>query len=235
MSAAADVLKRLRALGARIESDGDRLILRAGKRPIPEPLVEEVRTAREGLLGLLAPKALTSRHSVEDEHLRHQTGLKAAENLVPTKALMGEHLREHLREGDEHLRQDPQKSSVPGENSSPTAAKAPTKAITKALMGEHLRRGEDLCGFGAPETPKVLISQGTSVCEHLRAGGEHLGKTTPAATVGSTLMCCECGTAIAEPVVTWWGGRPCHRGCGEAAWRRELTGRNIQFSERSEK
>jgi TubC N-terminal docking domain len=32
--------------------------------------------------------------------------------------------------------------------------------------------------------------------------------------------CCECGALLLEPS-TWWGGEPCHRDCGEAAWRRE--------------
>jgi hypothetical protein len=31
--------------------------------------------------------------------------------------------------------------------------------------------------------------------------------------------CCECGAAILE-AVTWWGGGPCHRDCGEVAFRR---------------
>jgi len=37
------------------------------------------------------------------------------------------------------------------------------------------------------------------------------------------IACCECGTAIIEPVATWWGGQPCHRDCGEAAWRRAVA------------
>jgi hypothetical protein len=36
-------------------------------------------------------------------------------------------------------------------------------------------------------------------------------------------VCCECGEVITERLVTSWGGRSCHRACGEAAWRRALS------------
>ena len=32
-------------------------------------------------------------------------------------------------------------------------------------------------------------------------------------------VCCECGYVIIEREA-WWGGDPCHRQCGEDAWRR---------------
>jgi hypothetical protein len=32
-------------------------------------------------------------------------------------------------------------------------------------------------------------------------------------------ICCECGYIIIDREA-WWGGDPCHRECGEAAWRR---------------
>ena len=35
--------------------------------------------------------------------------------------------------------------------------------------------------------------------------------------------CIECGAAIFEPTA-WWDGKPVHRDCGEAAWRREWQG-----------
>ena len=38
-------------------------------------------------------------------------------------------------------------------------------------------------------------------------------------------VCCECGTLIDERLPTTWGGRPCHRACGEAAWRAVAEGR----------
>jgi hypothetical protein len=39
--------------------------------------------------------------------------------------------------------------------------------------------------------------------------------------------CCECGLPIIERLPTSWGGRPCHRDCGEAAWRREWKERGL--------
>jgi hypothetical protein len=33
------------------------------------------------------------------------------------------------------------------------------------------------------------------------------------------LVCCECGGGITGPVTTSWGGRPCHRACGETAYK----------------
>jgi hypothetical protein len=50
MNEAPGILQKLRALGARIESNGDRLVLRAGKRPVPQSMVEEARTAKAELL-----------------------------------------------------------------------------------------------------------------------------------------------------------------------------------------
>ena len=37
------------------------------------------------------------------------------------------------------------------------------------------------------------------------------------------LACCECGEPINERLPTTWGGLPCHRECGEAAWHREWS------------
>jgi hypothetical protein len=219
MNAEPGILQKLRALGARVESDGDRLILRAGKRPVPEPLVEEVRAAKAELLTFLSAKALTSRHSVGDEHLRQKTAPKAAETLEFCEDAHGEHLREHLRqdgehlrEDGEHLRQDPQKSSILALDRPVFEDGAATKVLTKALTPEHLRRGKDLCGFEAPGMPKVLTSQRTS-------GDEHLRKIATSATAG--VACCECGLPVAELLETWWGGERCHRTCGEAAFERE--------------
>jgi hypothetical protein len=51
---ATDVLTRLAVLGARVERRGDRLILCAGPRPVPKPLVDAARAAKPELLALLA-------------------------------------------------------------------------------------------------------------------------------------------------------------------------------------
>jgi hypothetical protein len=225
MSAAPIIMEKLRALGAQIESNGDRLILRAGNQPVPELLVAEVRAAKAELLTLLTTKVLTPRCSGGDEHLRQKTGPNAAENLAFYEDAHSEHLGEHLREGreqlrgdDEHLRQDPQKRSCSAANHPVCDVSGITKMLTKVLTPEHLRRGQDSCGFEGPETPKVLTLERTS-------GGEHLRK--PASAAAADLMCCECGLLISEQSETWWGGERCHRTCGEAAFKREKARRGL--------
>src|SRR4029077_5269567 len=104
----------------------------------------------------------------------------------------------------EHLRRDPQKASGFGK----TGPLTPAKMLTEDAHVSAFVESQHSCGFGPPETPKVLTSPTCSEREYLHAP-----------TAGVT--CCECGTAIAERLATSWGGRPCHRKCGEAAWRRE--------------
>jgi hypothetical protein len=59
LSAARNIVRELQALGARLVRDGDRLILRAGSRPIPQLLVQQARDAKRELLALLdQPAAL---------------------------------------------------------------------------------------------------------------------------------------------------------------------------------
>jgi hypothetical protein len=212
-------MQKLRALGAQIESNGDRLILRAGNQPVPERLVAEVRAAKAELLTLLSVKVLTPRRSGGDEHLRQKTGPNAAENLAFYEDAHVEHLGEHLREGrehlrrdDEHLRQNPQKSSV----LSPDQHLCDDSATTKMLTPEHLHKGEGFCGSAASETPKVLTSRRTPEGEHLR---------TPGNATTNGLLCCECRLPITGRLETWWGGERCHRACGEAAFEREKARR----------
>jgi hypothetical protein len=225
MSAAPTIMQKLRALGAQIESNGDRLILRAGNQPVPELLVAEVRAAKAELLTLLSAKVLTPRCSGGDEHLLQKTGPNAAENLAFYEDAHVEHLGEHLREGrehlrrnSEHLRQDPQESLVLSPDQHLCDDSATTKMLTKVLTPEHLRRGQDLSGLEGPETPKALTSQRMSGSEHLRK---------PASATTADLVCCECGLSIAEQSETWWGGERCHRTCGEAAFKREKARRGL--------
>jgi hypothetical protein len=49
---------------------------------------------------------------------------------------------------------------------------------------------------------------------------------------GSGSVCCECGLPIIERLPTSWGGRPCHRDCGEAAFEREKASRGNCMTER---
>ena len=67
MSTPRVILQQLHDLGARIEYREGRLALRAGRRPVPELLVEQARAAKDGLLSLLSaenapntPTALTT-------------------------------------------------------------------------------------------------------------------------------------------------------------------------------
>jgi len=62
MSVAHDLLDRLAEIGASIRPAGDRLIVRAGNRPVPGELVKLLRRAKPDVLALLArdePDAIT--------------------------------------------------------------------------------------------------------------------------------------------------------------------------------
>jgi DNA polymerase len=54
MMGTGEVLRELRRLGATLKRNGDRLTLRAGSRPIPQSLVEQVREAKQDILALFA-------------------------------------------------------------------------------------------------------------------------------------------------------------------------------------
>jgi hypothetical protein len=53
LTGARNIIRELRALGARPERNGDRLILRAGSRPIPQPLAQQARDAKRELVAFL--------------------------------------------------------------------------------------------------------------------------------------------------------------------------------------
>jgi hypothetical protein len=57
MSAASDILKELDAIGATIASSGDRLVLRAGAKPVPAGIIRRLRDAKPELLALLPRRA----------------------------------------------------------------------------------------------------------------------------------------------------------------------------------
>ena len=52
---ARSIVRELQALGARLERDGDLLMLRAGRHPIPQPLVERAREGEAGHIGPSRP------------------------------------------------------------------------------------------------------------------------------------------------------------------------------------
>jgi hypothetical protein len=55
MSTAADLLDRLGEVGAKVEAAGNRLIVRAGPKPVPGELVQRLREAKADVLAALAP------------------------------------------------------------------------------------------------------------------------------------------------------------------------------------
>lgn len=57
MNSAADVLHALHAIGATIVPAGDRLLLRAGSKPVPANIIQRVREAKPDLLALLHREA----------------------------------------------------------------------------------------------------------------------------------------------------------------------------------
>jgi hypothetical protein len=94
VSAAPTILARLAAIGARIERRGERLVVCAGRRPVPMTLIAEARAAKAELSKALnAPK---SAHTGNDEHLRQRRRSRGAEMLVARKdahvSTFGEHL-----------------------------------------------------------------------------------------------------------------------------------------------
>jgi hypothetical protein len=55
MSAAAELLRRLSEIGATVNPAGDKLVVRAGARPVPAELVKHLRAAKAEVLAALAP------------------------------------------------------------------------------------------------------------------------------------------------------------------------------------
>jgi hypothetical protein len=114
VTAASAILARLTAIGARVERRGDRVVVCAGRRPVPTALIEEARAAKAEL-----SKMLSVPSAEEDEHLRIATGSEAAEMLASIEDAQMSTFDEHLRtkvlvsiedaqiaHGDEHLRRE---------------------------------------------------------------------------------------------------------------------------------
>ena len=91
----------------------------------------------------------------------------------------------------------------------------------RSLAALALRRdtGRDSAGTGVGQScPTGPKPAGQVMCDISR-DNQLLGDNLKAAILA--YECCECGAAITEPVAMWRGGRPCHRECGDAAWRSE--------------
>jgi hypothetical protein len=91
LSAAIDLLEDLAVIGARIESAGDRIILRAGATAIPAGLVGRIREAKAELLAMLAPDSVaTDMFHPEEERVGPEAELVASSGRVQRVALPAE-------------------------------------------------------------------------------------------------------------------------------------------------
>jgi hypothetical protein len=63
-----DILRRLEAVGARVEYRGGRVVVRAGRRPVPGALIKSARAAKAELSKVLKANEGCSKR--KDEHLR---------------------------------------------------------------------------------------------------------------------------------------------------------------------
>jgi hypothetical protein len=88
VTGASALLAQLSSLGARVEQRDGRLVIRAGSRAVPKPLVDDARALKRDILRLLAgrdaskvlteaPKMLNTERS---EHLRQEGSLSVAES-----------------------------------------------------------------------------------------------------------------------------------------------------------
>jgi hypothetical protein len=85
MNAALDVLAVLSSIGAKLEPEGDRLILRAGPEAIPAPLVRRVREAKAEILAMLLADDGGAK-IVGGEADAHQPIDRAFESLAESKS-----------------------------------------------------------------------------------------------------------------------------------------------------
>jgi hypothetical protein len=149
LSAAPAILARLTAIGARIECRGERLVVCAGRRPVPMALIADARAAKADLSKAL--NAAEGAHTAVDEHLRPSGPEKRAEMLVA-------HEDAHLSTSGEHLRR---------------AAKRPTDTEDAHLTEAMSAFGDSqvFCGLPQSRDPKVLIPRPLSAFDR----HEHLG------------------------------------------------------------
>lgn len=115
--------------------------------------------------------------------------------------------------------------------STPRGGEVPKPAATSQASAV-LGNAEDYCGAQDDSPPKTATPFCRDTVSHPMGPQNTVDTesyvTSGFATAGFTLgpVCCECGAAIIEPAKMWWGGEPCHRECGEAAWRREWKGQS---------
>jgi hypothetical protein len=100
MREARTIIRELQAIGARLERDGERLILRAGSHPIPRPLVHRARDAKDELLALLDGIGTLTCSGGADVSLTTKNTVSILGERGPESRDNPGHL---LRRSDEHL------------------------------------------------------------------------------------------------------------------------------------
>jgi hypothetical protein len=259
LSAARNIVRELQALGARLVRDGDRLILRAGSRPIPQLLVQQARDAKRELLALLDQRdQLTALRMPREDGLFPTSKKPVAslgENDPESRGEAGGLLRRPVGTLSGTLRRDSADLASLGgggaeqENKDFRDFRCDGREFNQPVSTEDCRdfpkdatpaeslaplaNGQVFCGSRSPSPPKdATLSRGIGpghAAAQQNAVETESYETSGSATAGSALppTCCECGLPIIERLPTSWGGRLCHRDCGEAAWRREWKERAL--------
>jgi hypothetical protein len=90
-----DVLRSLSAIGARVECRGEKIVLRAGARPVPIELVEAARAVKVELAKVLNRPADDLAEKVE--HLGRAEGENPRVSAAPTEGAQMSTFGEYLR------------------------------------------------------------------------------------------------------------------------------------------
>jgi len=206
MSLARNIIRELQALGARLERDGDRLILRAGKRRIPQLVVQQARDTKQELIALLDERAALSppsqnggfptiktRVALLEENFpegRRNTGnplrppigsLSGGLRSEPANlAVLGDDAPEQERKVFRGVRRDGREFNQPASgDDSPDLPKTATPSETLAVLAEGL----DFCGSqgsSPPNTATVFCRDGLSRA----AAQQNADRREPGETVG---------------------------------------------------
>ena len=136
MTPARDILRQLSTLGARIECRGERLVLCAGKRPVPPDLIAAARGAKAELSKVL--KIAEGAQTQKVEHLRCAEGEKPGISAALVEDAQ-------VSAFDERLRAEP------------------SKMLTEDAHVSTFDKPEDFCGSQAISASKALTSPSLSV------------------------------------------------------------------------
>ena len=196
-----EILRALTALDARLLIEHGRFILRAGRHPIPEPLVEQVRAARAQLEARLKDSSRTHR----------EVGSLWASTPQNSKVYAGEIKTATLAAFVAAFEESPAKD----------------RQNDRHYGG--LWKPQGFCGADGGLAPKTATLPTCSEPKVVSSPNRKLYATQSSAVLSTReetlLVCCECGRSINELLPTLWGGDLCHCACGEAAFQREKTNR----------